>query len=53
MSLTFRRSLVIGFGPLDEKETTNGANESFTPVLFKMVAVALLHYHLEIGITFF
>lgn len=48
-----RRSLVIGFGPLDENETTKGANESFTSILCKMVAVGLLHHHKIIHILLF
>lgn len=35
-------SSVAGFGPLDEKETINGANVSLTSVLFNMDAVGLL-----------
>lgn len=42
----------MGFGPLEEKETTNGANESLAPTLFKMVAVGLLHDHSNICIIF-
>lgn len=34
---------MIGFGPLDEKDTTDGANVSILPILFKIVAVAFLH----------
>lgn len=41
--ITLSMSLVMGFGPLDEKETTNGASVSLTPTLFEMVAVGSLH----------
>ena len=36
-------SLVMGFGPLDENETTNGAESSFSSVLFSIVAVGFLY----------
>lgn len=35
-------SLVMGFGPLDEKDATNGANPSLLSVVLNMVAVGLL-----------
>ena len=35
-------SLVIGLGPLDEKEATYGANSSFSSILFCIVAVGML-----------
>ena len=37
-----RMSLVIELGPLDEKDTTNGANSSFSSILFCIVAVGIL-----------
>lgn len=37
-----RMSLVIELGPLDEKDTTNEANSSFSSILFCMVAVGIL-----------
>lgn len=40
---TWSTSTVIGLGPLEEKETTNGANFSSTSSLLKMVAVGLLY----------
>lgn len=40
--ITLWMSLVIGFGPLDENETTNDAYLSFFAILFSMVAVGLL-----------
>ena len=35
-------SLVIGLGPLGEREATYGANSSFSSVLFCIVAVGML-----------
>lgn len=35
-------SLVNGFGPLEENETTAGANSSLISVLFNIVAVSSL-----------
>ena len=35
-------SFVIGFGPLDENETTNGDISSFVSVLFIIVAFGFL-----------
>ena len=35
-------SLAIGLGPLDENETTAGANESMVSVLLNMVAIESL-----------
>lgn len=35
---------VMALGPLEEKETTNGANVSLTTVLLRMVAAGWLHY---------
>lgn len=35
-------STVIGLGPLDENETTAGANKTWVSVLLKMVAVKFL-----------
>ena len=35
-------SLVIGLGPLEENETTNGANSSLTSTLFCIIAMGLL-----------
>ena len=37
-----RMSLVIELGPLDEKDATNGANSSFSSILFCIVAVGIL-----------
>ena len=34
--------LVIGLGPLDEKEATFGANSTFSSILFCIVAVGML-----------
>lgn len=39
---TLRISFVIGLGPLDENETTTGANSFFSAVLFIIVAVGIL-----------
>lgn len=39
--------LVMGLGPLEEKEATNGADVSFASLLLKMVAVGLLHHQLH------
>jgi hypothetical protein len=45
---TLRRSLVIGLGPREENETTNGAVSSFVSMLFIIVAVGSLEgYHNE------
>lgn len=55
--ITLRMSLVMGFGPLEENETTNGANVSFTATLLEMVADALLcsvkytHIHMSFDNT--
>ena len=35
-------SRVIGFGPLDENQTTNGANSFLASVLFCIFAVGVL-----------
>lgn len=42
ISITLRISLVIGLGPLEENETTYGANVSLNPTLFNIAAVASL-----------
>ena len=39
---TLRMSLVIGLGPLDEKETTNGDNLSLFSTLLDIIAVGSL-----------
>lgn len=39
---TFKISFVIGLGPLDENETTTGANSFFSAALFNIVAVGIL-----------
>lgn len=39
--LTFKTFVVIGFGPREEKETTNGADKSLSSLLFIIVAVGL------------
>lgn len=51
--VTLRMSKVSGFGPLEEKETTKGADVSFTALLFKMVAVAALYIQKYIHQTSF
>lgn len=40
---TLSMSAVMGFGPLEEKEATNGASVSLTSSLLKMVALGFLH----------
>lgn len=51
LSHTFRTFVVIGFGPREEKEATNGADKSLASLLFVMVAVGLLQNWMYI--TFF
>lgn len=41
-NVTLRMSKVSGLGPLEEKETTIGADVSFTALLLKIVAVGKL-----------
>lgn len=47
MNFTFRISLVIALGPLDEKETTKGADSNPFSLLFRILPVGLLKKYLE------
>lgn len=42
LQLTLRMSAVMGLGPLEEKETTLGANSLFSSIVFSIVAVGSL-----------